>query len=206
MSENSKWGDPREHQVEAFTTGRYKKEVDVPEKRFLGMVVRRAGKETVEAWGTHSTLDGAVFPDDVEVTRKFKHRCGLIKAVNVLSGSKSTMTLYLDGFHNVILGVENTEFKFDPQLENGPVADILYEEDCTRRGKMKSGRQDVFAAMIFKDQNQMREFVIATTTAPDPEQKTEYHARHVHHGSSDSVSSVWPLAAGVLLGVAISGD
>ncbi|MDO8496026.1 MAG: hypothetical protein Q7S43_01070 [bacterium] len=202
MSNDSKWGDPRDCQVEASFSGEYIKEVEVPEKRVLGFIVRDAGRKKVTTYGNLSTDKGDIVPDDVEAHRKFKYRCGLIKAINVFSGSKSTVTMYLDGFPNVILDVGNTEFKFDPQLENGPVAEIIYRGHCTRRGKMLYGRNDTFASLIFKDQNQMKEFIVATTTTPDPEQKTVY--RSSGHRSSDSGSSLWPLAAGVLLGVAIS--
>ena len=202
MSNDSKWGDPRDCQIDASATGDYVKEVEVSEMRIFGFVVREAGKRKVTVYGDFSTHKGDVVPDDVEAHRKFKHRCGLIKAINVFSGSKSTVTMYLDGFPNVILDAGNTEFKFDPQLDSGPVAEIVYRGHCTRRGSMSYGRTDIFASLIFKDQNQMREFVVATTTAPDPEQKTVY--RSSGYCSSDSGSSLWPLAAGVLLGVAIS--
>lgn len=142
---------------------------------------------------------GDVVPDDVEAARVFKYRCGLIKAINVLSGSKSTVTMYLDGFHNIILDVGDTEFKFDSQLENGPVAEIIFQGYCTRRGKM-SYRETIFVFLIFKDQAQMKEFVVATTIAPDPEQEIKYHS----YSSPDGGSSLWPFAVGVLLGAAIS--
>lgn len=202
MSNDSKWGDPRDCQIEASFSGGYTKEVEVPEKRILGFTVREAGKKKVTVYGNFSTDEGDIVPDDVGAHRKFKYRCGLIKAINVFSGSKSKVTMYLDGFPNVILDVGNTEFKFDPQLENGPVAEIVYRGHCTRRGKMEYGRTDTFASLIFKDQSQMKEFVVATTTTPDPEQKTVY--RSSGYRSSDSSSSLWPLAAGVLLGVVIS--
>ena len=202
MSNDSKWGDPRDCQIKAEFSGRQTKEVDVPEKRILGFLVREAGKEKVVIHGYFSTEKNDVIPDDLEAQRKFKHRCGLIKAINVFSGSKSRMTMYLDGFPNVVLDVANTKFEFDPQLEDGPVAEITYGGFCTRRGEMKYGRRDSFVSLIFKNQDQMKEFVVATTTTPDPEQGAT--SRSSGHNSSNSDSSLWPLAAGIVLGVAMS--
>ena len=205
MSNDSRWGDPRDCQVGASFSGDFIKEVEVPEKRILGFVVRRASRKQVLIHVNLSMDRGDAVPDDVEADREFRYRCGLIKAVNVFSGDKSTMTMYLDGFPNVIIDVGNTEFRFDPQLENGPVAEILYRGRCTRRGKMPYGRINIFASLVFKDQTQMEKFVVATTTTPDPEQKQKME-RHSgsSYRSSGSGSPFWPLAAGVLLGVAIS--
>ncbi len=202
MDSDSKWGDPQDCQVEASFSGWYAKKVKVPEKRILGFLVQRAGEDTETVYGDFSTDRGEVVPDYLAADRKFKYRCGLIKAINVLSGSASMMTLYLDGFPNVLLNVANTEFGFDLRLENGPVAEIVYGGHCTRRGKMLHGRKDSFVSLIFKDQEQMREFVVATTTTPDPEQKTVYRSsgRRASGGSL-----LWPLAAGVLIGMSV-GD
>ncbi len=202
MNNDSKWGDPRDCQVEASFSGEYVKEVEVPERRVLGFLVRDARRKKVTAYGDISTDKGDIVPDDVEAHRKFQYRCGLIKAINVFSASESTVTMYLDGFPNVFLDVGDTEFRFDPQLENGPVTEITYQGHCTRRGKMPHGRRDIFASLIFKDQNQMKEFVVATTTTPDPKTETVY--RSSGYRSSNMGSSLWPLAAGVLLGVTIS--
>lgn len=202
MGKNSRWGDPRDCQIEASFHGEHVKEVEVPERRILGFVVRKAHKEKVAVYGKLSTGQGDVVPDDIVAFRRFKYRCGLIKAINVFSGSESWVTIYLDGFPNVVLHVSGTEFKFDPQLKSGPVAEITYEGECTRHGEILSYERTNFASLIFKDQDQMREFVVATTTARNPGQETVY--RSSDSGSSDSSSLLWPLAAGVFLGVAIS--
>lgn len=203
MSENNQ-DNYRVCQVGATFSGMRTKEIVVPEKRILGFVVRKAGTKKLTEYGHVSTYDGDVVPDDVEAMRKFKHRCGLIKTINVFSGEKSMMTIYLDGFPNVILDVGNTQFKFDPQLENGPTAEITYRGLCTRYGQMSQGRKDMFATLVFKNQEQMKEFVVATTTTPDPKEKIQYRSSSPGYHNSSS-SSLWPLAAGVLLGVAI-GD
>lgn len=200
MINDSIWGNPYDCQTDvSLIGGSYTKKVEVPEKRVFGFVVRKSSKKDVRV----HLNEGDMVPDDVEARRNFKYRCGLIKVINVFFGNESTMTIYLDGFRNIILDVRNTEFKFDPQLENGPVAEIFFQELCTRRGEIsEGGTETFFAFLIFKDQDQMREFVVATTTTPDPEQKMVYHSSS--YRNSRGSSSLWPLAAGVLLGVAIS--
>lgn len=203
MNNDSKWGDPRDCQVKVFLESWecFTKEVEIPERRIFGVVVRKAGKRQEEVYGKDLKYKGGVIPDDAKAHRKFRYRCGLVKAINVLSGTKSTMTLYLDSFINTSLDLGKTEFRFDPQLEDGPVVEISYWGFCTRRGGMPNKLEMAFASLIFKDQNQMKEFVVAITTTPDPEQKMVYRSDE----SSDSGEScLWPFAAGVLLGTVIS--
>ena len=202
MSNKSNRTDTRACQTEATCSGYQTIEVEIPERRILGFVVRKAYKNEVTEKRNLSTEKGDVISDDMIANRTFVYRCGLIKAINVLSGSSSSMTLYLDGFSNMNTSIDNTKFKFDSKLENGPVVDITLKGWCTRYGDMSGGRRDEIC-LVFRDQDQMKEFVLATTSAPEPEQST-VSASPYNYARPSSDVSLWPLVAGVVLGVALS--
>jgi hypothetical protein len=109
------------------------------------------------------------------------------------------MTLYLDGFPNTLLDVVNTAFEFDSELEDGPVAEILYGGTCTKRGYIRNNNyygSSFYVSLIFRDEAQMRECVVATATVPDPEKETVYRSS----SSSSSSGGAWPFAIGYMLG------
>jgi hypothetical protein len=132
-------------------------------------------------------------PDNEEAYREFRFRCGLIKAINVLSGQGSAMTLYLDGFPNGTLNMGQTEFRFDSTLEHGPVADITFKANCVRQDEARNATPTIiFASLVFKDRAQMELFVVAVATAPNQEKNVPLDSRG---------TSGWPLAAGVGFGM-----
>ncbi len=159
MRSDSKWGNPFENQVEATFYGPFEKEIDIPERRILGWVISKARRETVSRCGNLSTANGDMIPDDARADRKFKFRCGLIKAINVVDPDSTTrLILYLDGFPNVELNIVCTAFNFDPNLEGDPVVDILFSGSCPRKGGIDYGETN-FATLVFKDRDQLGRFV-----------------------------------------------
>lgn len=204
MDNHPKWGNPQDNQIKASFSGDLEEEVTVSRVSLLGITLRKAGKRKVKKYSKLSTEAGDTVPDGLEAWRTFKHRCGLIRAISVLSGSKSTVTIYLDGFTNLIIDIEKTEFKFDPELEDGPVAEIIYEARCTRHGNTKGNQKYLLVSLIFTSQEQMKDFVIATTTMPDPQGPTSSSPRRSYGGGDDS--SLLPVAAAFVIGSAISSD
>lgn len=188
--DTNKWGNPRANQVSA----RYSTYVKKPDTILFFIPVER------EVYTTFDTKNGDEVPDDVKAKRTFLFTCGLIKAINVLAGTKSVMTLYLDGFSNVDLTIGNTAFEFDPELEE-PTATLLFESEGKRFEQ--TSRTDKFVTMTFRDREQMQEYVIATTTEPDPKKVTRYRSRN-SSGMDSGSSALWPLAVGIGVGIALS--
>jgi len=170
----------------------------------LGVIVRRARVKVQKVEGWHRTSNGDEIPDDAFAYRRFRHRCGLIKAINVFSGSSSDCMLYLDGFGNAKISMGATGFLFDSDLEDGPVVDVFFEGECTRGGPVKSRYKVDTVSMIFKDRDQMKKYLMAIITTPDPEQRTSRRSIRRSRVSSGDDDSLWPLAAGVAIGVLIS--
>lgn len=197
---NSRWGNSRDNQTKAYVNGDWMKTVEVPERLVFGIFKR---KSYTKQERVHSS-DREPVPDEIEAYRTFKHRCALIKAVNVLSGSNSTLTLYLEGFSNMNMSIQGTSFVFDSEIGDTPVVDITFSGHCTRYGKMKHGYRDEFVSLIFRDKDQMKDFVVATTTAPDPERISSIRSSSGYHRSNEG-SSLWPLAAGMAIGFTL-GD
>jgi len=183
-----KWGNSRDCQISASYVTTIEVEVEVSAVTWFGG--GRICKEKQSRQVRLSTVNGQTVPDDAFGQREFKYRCGLIKAINVLAGSRSRVTLYLDGFSNVAIDIGNTEFVFDDQLEE-PVAEITFSGECTRYGVMPSGRTDNFVTMIFKDKEQMMEYFVATVSHPDSDKQV------VRKNSSDPRRvrrSYWPFS------------
>jgi len=193
MATENKWGNPRAHQIRAS----YRGHKEVPRSAFFGQI-----RWTEQVSCQLDTANGDEVPaDDIEARRTYKYTCGLIKAINVLSGSKSVFTLYVDGFSNVDLSIGNTKFEFDPDLEE-PTVTLTFTSVGTRHEA--THRTDDFAVLTFRDQAQMREYVLAVTTTPDPE-KIRRGGYHSYSSPSNGDCGLWPLAAGVAVGVGFAG-
>lgn len=205
MSSGSKWGNPRDNQIEATVYGPYNETITIPEVRFLGFAIRKERHEEVAKYQDRSTVQGDEIPDDISASRKFKFRCGLIKAINSFSGDHSGMTLYLDGFPNVFLGIGNIEFQFDPELTEEPIAEIIFSGHGTRKGKFERGRKDEYAFLIFKDRDQMRQFVIATHSGSNPGQVHQSGSLGSDCGRNRG-DDMWPLAAVAGLAIGMAAD
>jgi hypothetical protein len=196
-------GDPRAKQVRAEAGRAYgshvMKKVSRPARRFLWITILPGYDEEIEV--DLDTRKGDEMPDDVRGVRVFEYTCGLIKAVNSVAGNHSGMTLYLDGFPNAHLSVANTRFKFDPALENGPVAEIRFRGFGTRYGEFEHGRTDEFVTLIFKDEAQMRSSVVAVAATPAPETSIDLP---MMSSLPQSGFDLWPVAAGALIAFGIA--
>ena len=196
MKRNKDWGNLQDNQTQAVYIG-YRR-VHVPEKRIWGIRVRKARWKTGELPEKFDTANGDQVPDDVEATRTYLFRCGLIKAINVLS-TRSRFILYLDGYRNMDVSTGQIRLKFDDGLDDGPVAEICISAECTRYGEMFWNKEHHYVNLIFKDEDQMRATLIAVPVNSTPDSDPEYSSS-TRKSSGDC--SAWPLvaAAGFFLG------
>jgi hypothetical protein len=160
--EKSKWGDPQTTQLKAEFNGYMDQQAPVYGISFMGLTLRKPGFKIVEKYIRLNTELGDEIPDDMVVTRYYRFRCGLRRAVCGFNKYGSQLALYLDGMSNTTLNIGSTRFDFDPQLEGVPIVDLWFRGTCSRYGKMENGRSDQSAVITFRDQKHMDEYVLAS--------------------------------------------
>jgi hypothetical protein len=187
------WSDRRDVQLEASFHGPRLVTREVPGWKFLGFIP--IGPKTESDW-EHQVLTGDQVPDDLFAVRTFLSQAPVIKVINVLSGSRSTLSIYLEGRESWNMDLSDMAFVFDTNHDGPPTFEVIFQGSCTRTGPMEFTANILARRLIFRDRAQMEEYLIATTTSPDPATRTVHHRPHRSTGGP----SLWPLAAGVALG------
>jgi hypothetical protein len=203
---DAKWGSTRTNQISTEGGYNHNWEEEHPAIQIAGFTLLKARKVQKSEW-RHTTKDKGA-PDEAHVKRRFRYRCGLFRAINVLSSKASSMTLYLEGHRNLHIDIGATEFVINPvedeRLADGPIAEIDFTGMGPRYGNLEWTRIDE-VRLLFFDKEQMERTVVAVTVAPDGETRVVHHASAASSSSGDS--GLLPLAAGVMLGgLLLGGD
>jgi hypothetical protein len=174
----------------------YYVEENRPAVYFLGFIpMLPARKVSVRCLGPLSTAKGDTVPKHLIESRRYEQYSRLIKAVNVMSSKASAFTIYRANASVMSADAGMVSIFFDDTIEE-PLVRTMWTKYVEYESISKFS-----VNLIFKDEEQMRKFLIAVPVSPDPEQRSSISSGSAHPIDS---SSMWPLAAGIALGVALS--
>lgn len=190
---NGKWKHARSNQIDAKLIGALR--APHGEFRFFGIRIWKAGTRYIgNGW-----LPLKEVPDSADCERTFEHECGVVQLINVLTKEEGRLVLYLDGYPMLEAAMGRVSIVFADAVDE-PTAKITFKGRGTRFGELHDFERQA-VQLTFKNREQLKRYLVAIKIDEHGAKNAPSKTPTPQESAADS--SLWPFAAGVLLGAAL---